>query len=328
MKRLLLLLSGLAAACTLAARPNGTVRPAEAVRSREVTFARDFGTLRGTLLVPSDTAATAALIIAGSGPTDRNCNSMLGPGTDAFRYLAEALCDAGIASLRYDKRGVGESRYDDPARLAGIRFDDFVSDAAACAELLRREGFRRIVLVGHSEGALIALCAAQDNPSVDGVVSLCGPGFPMDRLIERQLAAQLACTDLPLLLEARGVLEALRTGRTTDRYPRQLEMLFAPPLQRYLLSQMPHDPQRLIARLHVPVCIVGGDNDLQVTAADAEALAAACPAAELHVIEGLTHALKPCAGRTPVEQIPAYTDRTLPLDTELTACVTRFIGAL
>lgn len=299
-----------------------------AAESREVALDRDFGTLRGTLLVPAGGAATAALIIAGSGPTDRNCNSMLGPGTDAFLYLAQALEAAGVASLRYDKRGVGASRYDDPARLTDIRFDDFVADAAACAELLRREGFRKIVLIGHSEGALIALCAAQDDPQIAAVVSLCGPGIPMDRLIERQLAAQLAFADLPLLLEARGVLETLRTGRTTDRYPQQLEALFAPPLQRYLLTQMPHDPQRLIARLKVPVCIVGGDNDLQVPAADAEALAAACPAAELRIVEGLTHALKHCAGRTPVEQIPAYTDRTLPLDPELAACVTRFVGAL
>lgn len=316
MKRLLSLFLTLAAVWTAAAE------------SREVALDRSFGTLRGTLLVPQQGAETAALIIAGSGPTDRNCNSMLGPGTDAFLYLAQALEEAGIASLRYDKRGVGASRYDDPSRLADIRFDDFVADAAACAEFLGREGFRKIVLIGHSEGALIALCVAQDNPQIAAVVSLCGPGLPMDRLIERQLAAQLAFTDLPLLLEARSVLESLRAGRTTDRYPEQLEMLFAPPLQRYLLTQMPHDPQRLIARLTVPVCVVGGDNDLQIPAADAEALAAACPSAELRIIGRLTHALKNCAGRTPVEQIPAYTDRTLPLDPELAACVTRFAGAL
>lgn len=295
---------------------------------REVTLARSFGTLHGSLVTPENGSETAVLIIPGSGPTDRNCNSSLGPGTNAFLYLAQALDSAGIASLRYDKRGVGESRYDDPERMSDIRFEDFISDAAAWAEFLAGEGFRKIVLLGHSEGALIALAAAREHSAVSAVASVSGPGYPMDQLLEKQLAAQLALTDLPLLMEARRVLTALRQGGTTDHYPKQLEILFSPYLQRYLLSQMRYDPRRLIARLKIPVLVIGGDNDLQVSPDDAEALAAAQPKARKTIIRDMTHALKKCTGRTLADQIPVYTDRTLSLDPDFVKCVVDFIGTL
>ena len=112
-----------------------------AAGEKSVSLERDFGTLRGTLLTPEAGSGTAALIIAGSGPTPRNGNA------NNYLYLAQALEKAGVASLRYDKRGIGASRFDDPAKMSDAVLEDFIGDAAAWAEFLAGEGFRRIVLI-------------------------------------------------------------------------------------------------------------------------------------------------------------------------------------
>lgn len=127
---------------------------------KEIRLDRDFGTLYGTLRTPESGCRIAALLIAGSGPTDRNCNSAMGLYTDSFIYLADALEKQGIASLRYDKRGIGASRYDDPEQIYEISFDDYIGDAAAWVAWLRAEGYEKVVLIGHSEGSLISFCVA------------------------------------------------------------------------------------------------------------------------------------------------------------------------
>ncbi len=302
--------------------------PAVSAQEREITLRRDFGTLHGTLLVPVEGSETAVLFIAGSGPTDRNCNNALGVKTNAFLYLAQELEKTGIASLRYDKRAIGASALDDPAKISDLRFDDYIADAKALTAFLKAEGFRRIVLLGHSEGALIALCAAQNDPAVTAVVSVSGAAYPIDRLLENQLAAQLALADPTLMMEIRSVLTSLRQGKVTAQYPKELEILFAPHLQEYMLSQMRYDPCKLIANLGIPVLIVHGDNDLQVPADNADALAAARPGARKVIVGGMTHTLKMCNGRTQADQISAYTDSTLSLAPGFTEAVTDFIRSL
>ena len=167
-----------------------------AAGERNVSLERDFGTLYGTLLTPDAGTETVAVIIAGSGPTPRNGN------VNSYLYLAQALEKAGIASLRYDKRGIGASRFTEPEKMADAVLGDFIGDAAAWADYLAGEGFRRVVLIGHSEGALIAFCAAQQTPKVAAVVSLAGAGYPLDEILQLQLASQLLPDNMDLLLQA------------------------------------------------------------------------------------------------------------------------------
>ena len=242
-----------------------------AAGEKSVSLERDFGTLYGTLLTPGEGAETVAVLIAGSGPTPRNGN------TNNYLYLAQELEKAGIATLRYDKRGIGSSKFDDPDKMADATLDDFIGDAAAWAEYLSRQDFRRIVLIGHSEGALIAFCAAQQCPEVDAVISVAGAGYPLDEILQLQLAAQLAPTHMELLMQARAITAALKRGERVESYPPELAPLFAPSIQTFWISSLSYDPREEIRKVRVPVLIVNGDIDFQVTPDNADALAKAQP---------------------------------------------------
>lgn len=299
-----------------------------AAGEKNVSLERDFGTLYGTLLTPTEGAETVAVIIAGSGPTDRNGNNAVGMKTNSYLYLAQALEKAGIASLRYDKRAIGASTYDDPDKLPDVMLEDFIGDAAAWAGFLAGEGFRRIVLIGHSEGALIAFCAAQQAPAVNAVISIAGAGYPLDEILRLQLAAQLAPDNMELLMQAYAITATLKRGQRVESYPPQLASLFHPSVQTFCISLFRYDPRTEIRKLTVPVLIVNGDNDLQIPPDNADALAKAQPRARKIIIPGMTHPLKKATGRTLTDQLGAYSDSTLPLDPELAAAVTEFIESL
>lgn len=298
---------------------------------RPVKLARDFGALYGTLRTPDDGASTVVLLVAGSGPTDRNGNNPLGVGGNSYLLLAEALEEAGIASLRYDKRAIGTSRLDDPSTLADLSFDMYVDDAAALADYLAGEGFRRVVVAGHSEGALIALCAAQRTEAIAAVVSLAGAAYTVDEVLRVQLARQLAPARMDLMVEAEQILARLKRGERVDmtHCAPELQGLFNASVQRFLITQMRHDPQREIRAAACPVLVVGGDNDLQVPADHAEALAAAQPRARKVVVAGMTHTLKHSDDRTLAGQLrTVYADASLPLAEGLVEPIVAFIGGL
>lgn len=181
---------------------------AEAV-SQEVELDTGSGQLYGTMLSSADTQ-TVALIIAGSGPTDRNGN---GPNlnNNALKMLAEELSEQGIASLRYDKRGVAQSQ---GAGLSEseLRFEHYVDDAKRWVNYLHKLGtFKHIAIIGHSEGSLIGMLAAQ-QAEVGKFVSLSGVGQSIDQTIAEQLKAQPAF----VLRQAIPILEKLRQGQTVD----------------------------------------------------------------------------------------------------------------
>lgn len=281
------------------------------------------GTLHGTLLVPANRGAPVALIIAGSGPTDRDGNSPLLAGkNNSLRYLAEALAERGIASLRYDKRGIGESR----AALAGLteadlRFDHFVDDATAWGRrLVADRRFASVVVIGHSEGSLLGILAAP-GISASKVVSIAGAGAPAGDVIIRQLSAQLPP---PLLSQATAAVHKIERGELLDTVPPGLEALFRPSVQPYLISWFKHDPAVVASRLEVPLLVVQGTHDIQALEEDARAIAAGHPSATLKLIQGMNHVLKQTpAGR--LEQMPAYGDSTLAIDPTLVDAIAGFV---
>jgi pimeloyl-ACP methyl ester carboxylesterase len=175
------------------------------------------GTLYGTLLVPASAKPLpVVLFIAGSGPTDRNGNSRMLPApNNSLKLLAEGLAAHGIASLRYDKRGIGESK-DAMTAEKDLRFETYVDDAVAWANQLRKDSrFNAVIIAGHSEGALIGTIAAQ-KAAVTGLVSIAGLSRPGDEVLRTQLAGKLPA-DLTEFNEK--ALVALKGGKTVDNVP-------------------------------------------------------------------------------------------------------------
>jgi len=229
------------------------------------------------------------LLHAGSGPTDRDGNSRLLPGpNDSLKQLAEGLARGGVASLRYDKRGIGQSA---PAMASesALRFDDYVDDAAAWIRQLRGDPqFSRVIVAGHSEGSLIGMLAA-GHAGADAYVSIAGLARSADEALASQLAGKLP----PALAADNGaILASLKAGRTVDQVPPPLAQLYRPSVQPYLISWFVYEPRKVLAALSMPVLILQGSSDIQVPVVAARELAAARPDATLVVIDGMNHLLK------------------------------------
>lgn len=283
------------------------------------------GDVHGTLMVPLPLGcAPVALIIAGSGPTDRDGNSKLLPApNNSLRMLAESLAVAGIASVRYDKRGIGGS-----ARAVSsesrLRFETYTGDAAAWVRQLRREGrYASVAVIGHSEGSLIGMIAAREA-AADGYVSIAGPAEGASVLLRRQLDAKLP----PELAQANDqILGALERGRRPAVLPPQLQAIYRPSVQPYMMSWFRYVPAREFARLKMPSLIVQGTTDVQVDAAQAALLKQANPAARMAVIPGMNHVLKQVSADGP-QQVASYSNPALPLAPALAESITGFIHAL
>jgi uncharacterized protein len=280
------------------------------------------GILHGTLEVPAgDGPFPVALIIAGSGPTDRDGNDApLGLKTDCYRLLAQYLARQGIASLRYDKRGAGED-----ALLAlsesSLRLQTYVSDAVAWGRDLRGDArFSTLAVVGHSEGSLIGMLAARTIPA-DGFVSIAGAGRRASTLLLTQLKPKLP---VGLYRIAAGIVEQLAGGRSVAQVPKSLDALLRPSVQPYLISWFRYDPVREIVRLRIPVLLLQGQRDLQVSAGDAAALHRAYPAATLLLIPGMNHVMKD-VGPSLEDNMDAYAKPGLPIDATLGRAVSGFI---
>ncbi len=281
--------------------------------------------LKGTLLVPDGSKKmSVALIIAGSGPTDRNGNS---PGlkSDYLKMLAEGLAIKGIASLRYDKRGIGQSTVATRSEESMV-IEDFVNDAESWVTQLKANGrFSKIIILGHSEGSLLGMLAAQQQ-KVNGMVSLAGAGRPIDQVLKEQLTAN---TNNPadLLKNANDVIDTLKLGLHPKKVSPYLISLFRPSVQPFLISWMKYDPAKEIQKLTIPVMIVQGTTDIQVAMTDAEALHRARPEARYLAIEGMNHVFRD-APKERSENIKTYMQPDKPLSLTLVPALADFIGAV
>ncbi len=280
------------------------------------------GRLYGTLFQPTTTATTPAvvLIIAGSGPTDRDGNSTLLPGkNNSLLQLAEGLAQQGIASLRYDKRGIAQSAKA-IQREESLVFEQNSADARVWLQWLYEKGYRRIYIAGHSEGSLVALQVAQDFP-VSGLISLAGAGRPIQDVLREQLS------NLPANLKntANEYLDSLSADKRIAKPALPLLSLFRPSVQGYLISWMKLDPAKLLAQLQVPVLILQGDRDLQVQVTDANRLANARPQTQLRIIHTMNHVFKAVMSDSQTENLSAYSDPKLPVMPELIQALVEFI---
>ncbi|TAJ32776.1 MAG: alpha/beta fold hydrolase [Reyranella sp.] len=242
-------------------------------KHRDVRFEGRGGvTLAGTLMLPlySEIQAVPGIVlVAGSGPTDRNGNNPLAPARiDLLKEIAELLARNGIASLRYDKRGIGQST---PARgsleeqEAFFAWDNFTGDVeAAHTELLRHGEIKRhaTALLGHSEGGLLVLDAARSlGKRIHTLVLAATPGRRLADILRAQVAR-----DAPTLVPAvdRVVDTILSTGRVPADLPRELSVLFPRHAGPFLKSLFSFEPAPVLAALPTGCLVVQGSADRQV----------------------------------------------------------------
>jgi hypothetical protein len=294
-------------------------RPDATVVETAIVLETKTGKIYGTLTAPQHAAnIPVALIIAGSGPTDRDGNNTM-MHNNSLKKLAFDLSKAGIAALRYDKRGIAESM-NAGASEADLRFDNYVTDAEEWIQLLKNDKrFSRVIVIGHSEGSLIGMIAGR---TADKFVSIAGAGESADKLIKRQLGNQ------PQRVQemCASILDSLKHGDQVTNVMPMLYNMFRPSVQPYMISWFKYDPQIEIAKLTIPVLIVQGTNDLQVTVDDAQKLSAAYPKAQVKLIEKMNHVFKIVEGDKKAN-IAAYNNESLPNAPLLIKTIAAFIKA-
>ncbi|MBX3110820.1 MAG: acetylxylan esterase [Fimbriimonadaceae bacterium] len=276
--------------------------------SREVHFKgyKDFE-LVGTYLAPKGkTAGPAVMLVAGSGPTDRNGDS--GPlkiGT--LREIAEGMAARGIATLRYDKRSVAATyRAKFPAKLSDYEdffsFEAFTGDAEGGMAWLRSQPEvdpTRTAVLGHSEGGLIALAIA-GRVKPKGLILVATAGRDLGVVVEEQIGQGFSAQFTPkdtlakLVSDTKRAVASVRNGSPVpqDIHP-ALKAVFPSYAARLLHSEMTINPVDLAKEFHGPALLVQGDKDVQISVdRDLPLLRSALPHADVMVVKGGTHCLK------------------------------------
>jgi alpha-beta hydrolase superfamily lysophospholipase len=309
---------GAAAAATHAASP-----PSETV----VEAPGPLGPLKAVLAMPAGKPSAAVVIVPGSGPTDWDGNSPLGVRAQPYKLLAQDLGARGIASLRIDKRGMFASA-GAVADANRVTIADYATDVRQWVKTAKaRTGLPCIWILGHSEGGLVALAAAQAAPDVCGLILVASPGRPVGEVLRGQLKANPA--NSPLMDQANRAIDQLEAGRKIDTSGMDpaLLPLFAPQVQDYLLSLFSYDPARLAASVSKPMLIIRGTSDLQTQEEDSARLAASARHGRLIVLPGVNHVLKavPVADRQ--ANIASYADPSLPLAPGVVEAIAAFLAA-
>lgn len=288
---------------------------------KEISITSGLGTpLYGTLLSKNN-QQTIAIIVAGSGPTDRNGNSTMGPPTNEYQMLAHSLDSQNIATFRYDKYGVAKS-LPSGFKESNLVFDNYVKDAENIFDYLHDTlGFKNIYFIGHSEGSLIAMLASEKKP-VKGYISIAGAGRPIDIILEEQLKKapfpDSVKQQIPL------IFNQLKKGNIVDNYPESLASVFRKSVQPYIISWMKYSPEMEIKKLKCPILLLQGSCDIQVQIEDANNLHNANKKSTLEIIPGMSHILKN-AGKDCVDENKTYTDGSMPIDQQLVDDIVKFI---
>jgi uncharacterized protein len=258
-----------------------------------------------------------ALLIAGSGSTDHDGNGpQIKPAT--LKKLSEQLVARKIATLRYDKRGAGGWK-PEFGRPEDFRFKDYVEDAAALVDYLRSSGkFSKIILVGHSEGGLVAILTTR-RVAVDRLVLLATAARRLGDLLKAQLEKTVAPDLFAPIAKA---IDSIMSGQIVDPTPPGLSI--PPSMQPGIASAFMEDPIDSLKQIVQPVLIIAGGRDRQLARLDIVALAAAAPAAKTLWLPEMNHVLVDVADDA--DDVAAYNQPERPLDPDMIETVAAFIA--
>ena len=278
--------------------------------------------INGSLYSPlkQNRKTNLVILIAGSGPTDRDGNQK-GLANNSLKYVSEELAKNDIAVFSYDKRIIAQMK-SGTVNEATLTFNDFITDATSVLLFFKnKKKYNKIVIAGHSEGSLIGMIAA--NEKADAFISLAGAGRTIDAVLVEQITKQA-----PFLKEeTQKNLDILKSGKTFELKNPMLASIFRESIQPYMISWIQYNPQIEIAKLQMPVLIVNGTKDLQVAVSEAELLKKAKPEAEIVLIENMNHIFKVINGDD-TENMKSYSNPDVPIATKLTSTITTFVKSL
>ncbi len=273
--------------------------------------------INGTLIESKNSNSALAIIISGSGPTDRDGNNT-SLKSDYLKMLAEGLIKSEISSYRYDKRGVGKSK-GNLKTVSEINFNDYVNDVVSIINHFKEtKKYKKITVIGHSEGALIGMIASKSI--ADSFISIAGTGEDYLTLIERQLSIQ------PEYIKSMSapILKQLKNKKLVDSVPPLLNSLFRSDIQMYLIEASSYQPATEISKLDIPVLIIQGTNDIQIDINDAIILDKAAKNSQLKLIEGMNHVFRQ-ASQNRLLNLQTYGNPHLPIDNNLVKLISAFI---
>ncbi|MCU0390939.1 MAG: lysophospholipase [Thermoflexibacter sp.] len=278
--------------------------------------------IEGTLLTPEPKKTVpVVLIIAGSGPTDRNGNSIAGVTAQPYKLLAEEFAKNEIATLRYDKRGVAKS-VTAGMKEDSLRFEHYIDDAVAWVNFLSKDKrFSSVTILGHSEGSLIGMVAAQKSKT-SKFISLAGAGRPINEVILQQLKDQKQPENI--ITDIENLFNQLKEGKLIENPNPMYMSLFRPSVQPYMISWLRYNPQLEIKKLQIPTLIVQGTTDIQVAESEALLLKEASPKAKYLLVEKMNHILKASTADR-AENIATYSKPDLPLAEGLMSGLVEFV---
>jgi hypothetical protein len=288
-----------ATVATPAPPPSPLPTPLPHFTSREIAFPSGDGTvLAGTLTVPDGGKPPFATVVLVHGSGAENRDEAIGPNP-IFLQLSNALSNAGYAVVRYDKRGVGKSG----GGADGSPRDDLLADVRAAVAFARAQPEldpKRIFVLGHSEGGELVPTVAAGDPQLAGIVLMAPPALPLWRVSTQQALASVSVTDRASAeREEVAALDAIRHSSDVEN--------------AWYRSSMDVDPIVDIARVRVPILILQGGGDAQVSPADLPRLVDAARAANrdvtVRIFSGDNHLFEPIVGKqpqTPSEAVHQY----------------------
>jgi uncharacterized protein len=290
------------------------------------------GPLKGLMLSPGVDNAPVVLIVPGSGPTNRDGNSLHGLDTDTYKLLAQGLAARSIASVRIDKRGMFSSHAAIP-NANDVTIADYASDVHSWAKAIRdKTGAKCVWVLGHSEGGLVAMAAAKaaakdTPPDICGLVLVAAPGRKFGELIKDQMRSNPAMA--PFLDEALRDIDALEAGKrvevSVEHTRPEIFYIFQPAVQGFLIDLMSYDPPNVLAAYKGPVLILQGERDIQVGVDDARRLATADPAAKLVLLPDVNHVLRTVTSDDKTANLKTYLDPKLPLASGVVDDIAAFV---
>ncbi len=232
--------------------------------------------------------------------------------------LAEGLFENGISSYRYDKRGVGNS-IGNIKSGDEVKFSDFINDAISIINHFRgTKKFKKIVVIGHSEGALIGMIASR--LIADSFISIAGAGEDYLTIIQRQLSNRA-----PFVKSmSDSIIEQLRDNKIVDSVSPLMNNLFNTANQRFLIDASRYEPVEEISKLGIPILIVQGTNDIQIEVNDAQMLDKAALKSRLEIIQGMNHVFRQ-ASENYLLNMQTYGNPELPIDDSLIRVIVDFL---